>query len=52
MALGAYDMALFAPGLGEGLGDLTDVRHDDQGLRLDEARLPKRVRIKKSLMPP
>lgn len=51
VALGAYAMALFALGLGEAFGDLTDVRHDDQGLLLDEARLPKRVRIKKSPMP-
>jgi hypothetical protein len=44
-------MALFVLGFGEALGNLTDARHDDQGLLLDEERLPKRVRIKKSPVP-
>ena len=47
VALGAYAMALFALGLGEPFRDLTDARHDEAGLLLDEERLPKRVRIKK-----
>lgn len=41
-------MALFVLGFGEALGDLTDARRDDQGLLLDETRLPERVRLKKS----
>ena len=41
-------MALFVLGLGEVLGDLVDARRDEQGLLLDEERLPQRVRIKKS----
>ncbi len=48
VAMGAYAMALFALGFGEPLGDLVDVRRDDEGLLLDEERIPKRVRIKKS----
>ena len=48
VAIGAYAMALFVLGFGEALGDLVDVRRDDEGLLLDEERLPKRVRTKKS----
>jgi len=45
VAMGAYAMALFVLGFGEVLGDLTDARRDEEGLLLDEERLPKRVRI-------
>lgn len=48
VAMGAYAMALFALGLGEPLGDLVDVRRDDEGLAMEEEHLPKRVRVKKS----
>jgi transcriptional regulator with XRE-family HTH domain len=48
VAMGAYAMALFVLGFGEALGDLVDARHDEQGLLLDEERLPQRVRVKKS----
>lgn len=48
VSMGAYAMALFVLGFGEALGDLVDARHDEQGLLLNEERLPKRVRIKKS----
>jgi len=51
VAMGAYAMALFVLGFGEALGDLTDARKDDVGLLLDEARLPKRVRARKSPAP-
>jgi len=47
VAMGAYAMALFVLGFGEAFGDLTDARRDEEGLLLDEERLPKRVRIKK-----
>jgi len=47
VSLGAYTMVLFILGFGSILGDLVDQRYDDQGLLLDEARLPKRVRVKK-----
>ena len=48
VAMGAYAMALFVLGFGEPFGNLTDARHDDEGLLLDEQRLPKRVRVRKS----
>ena len=47
VAMGAYAMALFVMGFGEVFGDLTEARRDDDGLLLDEERLPKRVRLKK-----
>lgn len=51
VAMGAYAMALFVLGFGEALTDLVDVRRDDAGLLLDEERVPKRVRIRKSPTP-
>lgn len=51
VALGAYAMALFVLGFGEAFGNLTDARRDEEGLLLDEERLPKRVRIKKAPTP-
>ncbi len=48
VALGAYAMALFVLGFGTALGDLVDPRRDEVGLQLDEARLPKRVRVRKT----
>ena len=47
VAMGAYAMALFVLGFGEAFRDLIDARRDEDGLLLDEERLPKRVRIKK-----
>jgi transcriptional regulator with XRE-family HTH domain len=52
VGLGVYAMALFVLGFGEPLGTLIDVSRDDTGLLLDEERLPKRVRMKKSRTPP
>jgi transcriptional regulator with XRE-family HTH domain len=51
VAMGAYAMALFVLGLGDRMGDLIDVRSDDAGLLMDEVRLPKRVRMKKTPTP-
>lgn len=51
VAMGGYAMALFVLGFGHAVGDLIDVRRDDVGLQLDEERLPKRVRVKKSPTP-
>jgi DNA-binding XRE family transcriptional regulator len=48
VALGAYAMALFVLGFGDALCNLADARRDDEGLLMDEERLPKRVRIKKA----
>lgn len=47
VSLGVYAMALFALGLHGAFGDLVDQKRDDQGLLLDEQRLPQRIRIKK-----
>lgn len=47
VALGAYAMALFVLGFGNPLGEIVDPGRDDQGLLLDDERLPKRVRVKK-----
>ena len=46
--MGAYAMALFVLGFGEALSELADTRRDDTGLLMDEERLPKRVRVKKT----
>ena len=51
VAMGAYAMALFVLGFGEAFGNLTDARHDEEGLLSDEERLPKRVRVKKAPTP-
>jgi DNA-binding XRE family transcriptional regulator len=51
VAMGAYAMALFVLGFNETFGNLADARRDDEGLLLDEERLPKRVRIKKTPNP-
>jgi len=51
VAMGAYAMALFVLGFGEAFGSVTDARNDDAGLLLDEQRIPKRVRVKKSPTP-
>ncbi|GLR68641.1 transcriptional regulator [Acidocella aquatica] len=44
VALGTYAMTFFVLGLGDVLGEILDARRDDQGLLLDVARMPKRVR--------
>jgi hypothetical protein len=51
VAMGAYAMALFVLGFGDALGNLMDAGRDEEGLLLDEERLPKRVRIKKDPTP-
>lgn len=51
VAMAVYAMALFVLGFGEPLGELIDVRRDDQGLLLDAERLPKRVRTRKTSKP-
>lgn len=51
VSLGAYAMALFVLGFGDLLGDVVDPRRDDQGLLLDEDRLPQRVRVRKEPRP-
>lgn len=51
VAMGAYAMALFVLGFGEVFTDLADARSDEEGLLLDEQRLPKRVRVKSAPTP-
>ena len=51
VAMGAYAMALFVLGFGTALGELVDPKADDVGLQLDEARLPKCVRVKPTPTP-
>jgi DNA-binding XRE family transcriptional regulator len=48
VSLGIYAMALFVLGLPDALGSIIDPARDEIGLTLDEDRLPKRVRLKKS----
>jgi hypothetical protein len=48
VAIGAYAMALFVLGFSTALGELVDPKRDDVGLQLEEARLPKRVRVKQA----
>ncbi len=47
VAMGAYAMALFVLGFGEVFSEVANVRRDDEGLLLDEERLPQRIRVKK-----
>lgn len=51
VTMGAYAMALFVLGFGQVLGDVIDPKRDELGLQLDEARLPKRVRVRRSPTP-
>ena len=51
VSLGIYAMTLFVLGFGEALGELIEPSADEQGLLLDELRLPKRVRVKKLMQP-
>lgn len=50
--LGVYAMALFVLGFGDAFRSVIDPSRDDMGLMLDEERLPKRVRMKKSRATP
>jgi transcriptional regulator with XRE-family HTH domain len=47
VSMGAYALALFDLGFGTPLGEIIDIKTDDQGLLMDTARLPQRVRAKK-----
>jgi len=51
VSMGVYAMAFFVLGFGEVLGEVIDTRQDDQGYLLDTARLPERVRIRKTAKP-
>ena len=47
VSLGVFAMALFVLGFGDAFGDLVDASRDEQGLLLDEERIPKRVHPKR-----
>lgn len=47
VSMGLLASVLFVLGLSDRLAEVADVRHDAQGLALEEERLPKRVRPKK-----
>jgi hypothetical protein len=51
VAFGAYAMALFVLGFGEVFAEIADANRDEQGLLLEEDRLPKRVRARKTPAP-
>jgi transcriptional regulator with XRE-family HTH domain len=44
VSIGIVATVLFVLGMSERLGELADIRGDEQGLALDEERLPKRIR--------
>jgi DNA-binding XRE family transcriptional regulator len=46
VSMGVYAMALFVLGFGDAFGDLVAASRDEQGLLLDEQRVPKRVHPK------
>ncbi len=47
VSIGIIGTVLFVLGMGERLGEIVDITRDEQGLALDEARLPKRIRPKR-----
>lgn len=47
VSMGAYAMTFFVLGFDAALGEILDVRRDEQGLILDVERLPQRVRTPK-----
>ena len=47
VSMGVYAMTLFVLGFGDVLGGVVDARGDEQGLLLDEERVPKRIRPKR-----
>ncbi len=48
VSMGVYAMVLFVLGRAQTLAEVIDVRHDDTGLVLDTARMPKRIRPRKT----
>jgi transcriptional regulator with XRE-family HTH domain len=44
VSMGAYARVLFSLGMIDRLADLADSRHDEIGIRLEEERLPQRIR--------
>lgn len=48
VALGHYASVLFVLGMIDRLGELADLRNDTVGLRLEDERLPQRIRTKRT----
>lgn len=46
VSVGIMATVLFVLGMEDRLAQLADIRHDEQGLALDEERLPQRIRRK------
>ncbi len=44
VSMGTYASILFVLGLIDRLAELADIRHDEQGLALEEEQLPQRIR--------
>lgn len=44
VSVGIFSTVLFVLGMGDRLSELADIHRDEQGLALDEERLPKRIR--------
>ncbi len=44
VSIGITGTVLFVLGLGDRFAELADVKHDEQGLALEEERLPQRIR--------
>lgn len=51
VSIGIVATVLFVLGLNERLAELADIRHDEQGLALEEEQLPKRIRPKRRTPP-
>lgn len=49
VSMGGYSSVLFVLGMTERLGDIADAVYDLTGRQLEEERLPRRVRIPKSI---
>lgn len=47
VSIGITATVLFVLGMAERVGDLADIRNDEQGLALAEEQLPKRIRTRK-----
>lgn len=47
VSIGTVGTVLFVLGMGERLGEIADIRSDEEGLALDEERLPQRIRSKR-----
>jgi transcriptional regulator with XRE-family HTH domain len=51
VSIGIFATVLFVLGMSDRLVELADIRRDEQGLALDEERLPKRIRSRRPRPP-